>query len=227
MKAEENYLNKFILQIYGRRCKFSTCLYILCAWQDTKIALVEQNCKLWIQITKFVKTLEMKGGVCWGDEHVVDELRRMWTLSTVANGARGDLTIASGYSSKKRLGLWWIKRSYLGMPSVDSPFILIKEAEDSSVSLQISKPIGAEIFPTRWVLNIPRDGDSTASLGSLIQCSATLTVKKFFLVLVWNFLCFRKLSACCPLFCCCTPPKKSTYNKYNRPHTTCFDTKFM
>jgi len=31
---------------------------------------------------------------------------------------------------------------------------------------------------SRWVLNISREGDSTTSLGSLLQCSGTLRVKK-------------------------------------------------
>lgn len=38
------------------------------------------------------------------------------------------------------------------------------------------------------VLNFSR-GDSTTSLGSLFQCCITLTVKKFFLVFIWNFPC--------------------------------------
>ena len=41
---------------------------------------------------------------------------------------------------------------------------------------------------SRWVLNISR-GDSITSLGSLFQCSVTLTVKKFLGTLVQNFLC--------------------------------------
>ena len=48
---------------------------------------------------------------------------------------------------------------------------------------------------SRWVLSISREGDSTASLGSLFQCFVTLTVKKFFLMFVWNFPC----SSLCPL----------------------------
>jgi len=39
-------------------------------------------------------------------------------------------------------------------------------------------------------LNISREGDSTASLGSLGQGSITLRGKKFFLMFSWNFLCF-------------------------------------
>ena len=35
---------------------------------------------------------------------------------------------------------------------------------------------------SRRVLNISREGDSTASLGSLFQCSVTLRGKKFFLM---------------------------------------------
>jgi len=46
-----------------------------------------------------------------------------------------------------------------------------------------------------WVLNISREGDSTSSLGSLFQCSVTLKVKKFFLLLRWNSL----YSHLCPL----------------------------
>ena len=42
---------------------------------------------------------------------------------------------------------------------------------------------------SRRVLNISREGDSTASVCSLLQCSVTLTVKKFFHIFVWNFLC--------------------------------------
>jgi len=47
------------------------------------------------------------------------------------------------------------------------------------------------------VLNISR-GKYTASLGHPFECSITPIVKKFFLALVWNFLC----SSLCPLFCC-------------------------
>lgn len=39
------------------------------------------------------------------------------------------------------------------------------------------------------VLNISREADSMISLGSLFQCSVTLTVKKFFLLLLCNILC--------------------------------------
>ena len=48
---------------------------------------------------------------------------------------------------------------------------------------------------SRRVLNISRERDSTASLGSLFQCSVTLRGKKFFLMFSWNFLCF----SLCPL----------------------------
>ena len=41
---------------------------------------------------------------------------------------------------------------------------------------------------SRWVLNISREGDSTASLGSLFQGSVTLRGKKFFLMFRWNLL---------------------------------------
>ena len=40
-----------------------------------------------------------------------------------------------------------------------------------------------------------REGDSTASLGSLCQGSGTLRGKKFFLGFSWSFLCF----SLCPL----------------------------
>jgi len=39
---------------------------------------------------------------------------------------------------------------------------------------------------SRQVLNISKEGDSTASLGSLFQCSVTLRGKKFFLMFRWN-----------------------------------------
>ena len=45
------------------------------------------------------------------------------------------------------------------------------------------------------VWNISREGDSTASLGSLGQGSITLRGKKFFLMFSWSFLCF----SLCPL----------------------------
>ena len=48
---------------------------------------------------------------------------------------------------------------------------------------------------SRRGLNISREGDSTASLGSLGQGSVTLRGKKFFLIFSWNFLCF----ILCPL----------------------------
>jgi len=48
---------------------------------------------------------------------------------------------------------------------------------------------------SRRVLNISREGDSTATLGSLGQCSITLRGKKFFLMFRRNFLCF----GLCPL----------------------------
>ena len=45
----------------------------------------------------------------------------------------------------------------------------------------------------RWVsrqaLDIFLEGDSITPLGNLFQCSVTLTIKKFFCMFVWNFLC--------------------------------------
>ena len=38
---------------------------------------------------------------------------------------------------------------------------------------------------SRRVLNISREGESTASLGSLFQCFVTLRVKKFFLIYIF------------------------------------------
>ena len=48
---------------------------------------------------------------------------------------------------------------------------------------------------SRQVLNICMGGVFTASVGNLFQCSVILTVKKFFCMLVQNFLCssFRSL----------------------------------
>ena len=43
---------------------------------------------------------------------------------------------------------------------------------------------------SRRGLNISREGDSTASLGSLGQGFITLRLKKFFLMFSWSFLCF-------------------------------------
>jgi len=50
---------------------------------------------------------------------------------------------------------------------------------------------------SRKILNISREGDPTTTLGSLFQCSITITVNKLFLVFVRNFLCF----SFCPLPC--------------------------
>lgn len=50
---------------------------------------------------------------------------------------------------------------------------------------------------SRQVLNVSRDTDPTASLGSLFQGSAPLNVQKFPLVFRQNFLCF----SLCPLAC--------------------------
>ena len=41
---------------------------------------------------------------------------------------------------------------------------------------------------SQQVLNIFREGDSTTSVGSLFLCSVTLTARKVFLMLIWNFL---------------------------------------
>ena len=38
------------------------------------------------------------------------------------------------------------------------------------------------------VLSVSREGDSTASLGSLFQCCVTFTIKKLFHTFVWNNL---------------------------------------
>ncbi|KAM6336809.1 coiled-coil domain-containing protein 30 [Alca torda] len=63
-------------------------------------------------------------------------------------------------------------------------------------------PCQSRVTQSRWhrnasgrVWNVSRDGDSTTSLGSLCQGSATLTAKKFLLVLRWNF----PWSSLCPL----------------------------
>lgn len=42
----------------------------------------------------------------------------------------------------------------------------------------------------RWNLNVSREGDFMVCLGSPFQCSVALHLRKFFLMLRWNFLCF-------------------------------------
>jgi len=42
---------------------------------------------------------------------------------------------------------------------------------------------------SRWLLNVSKNGDCTTSPGNLCQCSATLTVRKCFLMLRSIFLC--------------------------------------
>mgnify|MGYP001852408091 CR=1 FL=1 len=59
---------------------------------------------------------------------------------------------------------------------------------------------------SRWVLNISR-GDSTTSVGSFFQCSATPKVKKFFLMFRWNFLGFSLRLL--PLVLCWAPLKRA------------------
>ena len=46
-----------------------------------------------------------------------------------------------------------------------------------------------------WVLSISKDGDSTTSLGNLVCCLTPLLVRKCFLALSWDFMCFNL----CPL----------------------------
>lgn len=43
---------------------------------------------------------------------------------------------------------------------------------------------------SRWGLNVSRERGSTTSLGSLFQWSAALSVRKLFLMLRYQFLCF-------------------------------------
>jgi len=74
--------------------------------------------------------------------------------------------------------------------------------EGTSVGHLVQPPSRGRVIYSRLhrtasnqVLNISGEGDSTASLDSLFQCSITLKVKKFFLRLRWNILCF----GLCPL----------------------------
>lgn len=46
---------------------------------------------------------------------------------------------------------------------------------------------------SRWLLNISKKGDSTASLGNLCKHSLTFTVKKHLLMFKWRFICFSSL----------------------------------
>ena len=59
---------------------------------------------------------------------------------------------------------------------------------------------------SRQVLNVSREGDSTASLGSLCHCSGTLTGKEFFSILGGTSC----VPACahCPLSCHWAPLKR-------------------
>ena len=68
--------------------------------------------------------------------------------------------------------------------------------EGTSVDLLVHPPYQSRVTysrlhrtSSRQVLNISREGDSAAPLGSLFQCSVTLKGKNFFLVFIWNFLC--------------------------------------
>lgn len=46
-----------------------------------------------------------------------------------------------------------------------------------------------ECIQAGFVLNVSREGDPTTSLGILFQCSIALTVRKIFLIFMWNLLC--------------------------------------
>ena len=50
-------------------------------------------------------------------------------------------------------------------------------------------------WASRCVLYISKEGYSTTSLGNLLLCCITFTIKNFFCMFVWNFLCssFRPL----------------------------------
>lgn len=68
----------------------------------------------------------------------------------------------------------------------------------SSSSDLLLKQGHLELFPrtmSRQFLSVPQDGDSTASLGTLCQCSGILTVKICLLIFRGNLLCF----SVCPL----------------------------
>lgn len=49
---------------------------------------------------------------------------------------------------------------------------------------------------SRPILNMSREGGSTASLHNLFQCSGTISVKKFFLMFRQHFLCFNLCLLC-------------------------------
>jgi len=70
-------------------------------------------------------------------------------------------------------------RCWKGPPEITESKPLPKQASYSRLHRDVS----------RQVLNISMEGDFMTSLGSLFQCSVTLTVKKFFCILVQNFLC--------------------------------------
>lgn len=50
----------------------------------------------------------------------------------------------------------------------------------------------------RWVLNCSREGESTACVDSLCQCSVMLTVQKFFLTSVRKLICSWEVSVPSP-----------------------------
>ena len=67
--------------------------------------------------------------------------------------------------------------------------------KSSDPNLLFKQGLLGQVAMTRQLLHISTGEDSTTSLGNLFQCSVTLTLKKFFHTLVWNFLCssFRPL----------------------------------
>lgn len=63
-----------------------------------------------------------------------------------------------------------------GPLEVTQPNPLLKQAPQSRLQRKVS----------RWVFNIPREGDFTASLGNLCPCLVTFTVEKCFLMFRWE-----------------------------------------
>ena len=106
--------------------------------------------KLWIQITKYVSTKEMKRWYLPGG--MTDrQTTRLWTPSISVNGEGGKGSVLLGYRDKRgdlSPKLWETPQGYA---PVDSPFIWIKKAEDSPLSL-----FGIKIIEQAyWSRNFP------------------------------------------------------------------------
>ena len=122
---------------------------------------------------------------------------RWWANSWMDQAARGRLTqtwwsswsrASPAASARKDLEVWTSSSPGCWVSQNHRMFGVGRDLYGSSSPTPCrSRVTQSRLHRTlsRWCLNISREGDSTAPLGSLFQCSITLRVKKFFLMFPW------------------------------------------